>query len=78
MPTIVDAVGIPVMATGGMNDIRGVRAAFVLGAEGVYVGTRFIVSEECPASDIPKQDIIRLKVNDLIFVSSLQRSTHIN
>ncbi|MGM0876171.1 MAG: NAD(P)H-dependent flavin oxidoreductase [Bacillota bacterium] len=75
VPTIVDAVDIPVMATGGINDIRGVRAAFALGAEGVYVGTRFIVSEECPASDITKQDIIRSKAKDLIFVSSLQRST---
>jgi enoyl-[acyl-carrier protein] reductase II len=75
VPTIVDAVDIPVMATGGINDIRGVRAAFALGAEGVYVGTRFIVSEECPASDITKQDIIRSKAKDLVFVSSLQRST---
>lgn len=75
VPTIVDAVNIPVMATGGINDIRGVRAAFALGAEGVYVGTRFIVSEECPASDIVKQDIIRSKADELIFVSLTQRST---
>lgn len=75
VPTIVDAVHIPVMATGGINDIRGVRAAFALGAEGVYVGTRFIVSDECPASDTVKQDIIRSKAKDLVFVSSTQRST---
>lgn len=75
VPTIVDAVHIPVMATGGINDIRGVRAAFALGAEGVYVGTRFILSEECPASDICKQDIIDTKAKDLVFVSGTQRST---
>ncbi|WP_052738037.1 nitronate monooxygenase family protein [Bacillus sp. SA1-12] len=75
VPTIVDAVDIPVMATGGINDIRGVRAAFALGAEGVYVGTRFIVSEECPASDKTKEDIIRTKAKDLVFVSATQRST---
>lgn len=75
VPTIVDAVHIPVMATGEINDIRGVRAAFALGAEGVYVGTRFIVSDECPASDIAKQDIIRSKAKNLVFVSSTQRST---
>lgn len=75
VPVIVDAVNIPVMATGGINDIRGVRAAFALGAEGVYVGTRFIVSEECPASDIAKQDIICSKGKDVIFVSKTQRST---
>ncbi|HLR68162.1 MAG TPA: nitronate monooxygenase [Virgibacillus sp.] len=75
VPTIVDAVDIPVIAAGGINDIRGVRAAFALGAEGVYAGTRFIVSKECPASDITKQDIIRSKAHDLVFVSALQRST---
>ncbi|MFF2444328.1 NAD(P)H-dependent flavin oxidoreductase [Priestia megaterium] len=74
VPTIVDAVDIPVMATGGINDIRGVRAAFALGAEGVYVGTRFIVSNECPASDITKQQIIHSKGTDLLSVSSTQRS----
>ena len=51
VPTIVDSVQIPVMATGGINDIRGVRAAFALGAEGVYVGTRFILSHECRPSE---------------------------
>ena len=74
VPTIVDTVNIPVMATGGINDIRGVRAAFALGAEGVYVGTRFIVSEECPVSDVTKQEIIRSKGAELILVSSFQRS----
>lgn len=66
VPTIVDAVSIPVLATGGINDIRGVRAAFALGAEGVYIGSRFIVSEECPASDLTKQEIIRSKGTDLL------------
>ncbi|MBD8591477.1 nitronate monooxygenase [Peribacillus simplex] len=75
VPTIVDAVDIPVIATGGINDIRGVRAAFALGAEGVYVGTRFIVSEENPASEGAKQDIINSKAEDLLLVSGLQRST---
>jgi NAD(P)H-dependent flavin oxidoreductase YrpB (nitropropane dioxygenase family) len=75
VPTIVDAVDIPVIATGGINDIRGVRAAFALGAEGVYVGTRFIVSEENPASEKAKQDIINSKAEDLLLVSGLQRST---
>lgn len=75
VPMIVDAVHIPVLATGGINDLRGVRAAFALGAEGVYVGTRFIVSEECPAADAVKQDIVHSKASDLLFVSSMQRST---
>lgn len=73
--TIVDAVNIPVLATGGINDIRAVRAAFALGADGVYVGTRFVVSEECPAADETKQDIINSNGSDLILVSDIQRST---
>lgn len=66
IPTIVDAVNIPVLATGGINDIRGVRAAFALGAQGVYVGTRFIVSKECPASTITKQEIIQSTGADML------------
>ncbi|WOD66051.1 nitronate monooxygenase (plasmid) [Niallia taxi] len=54
--------------------MRGVRAAFALGAEGVYVGTRFIVSNECPASDVTKQHIIHSKGADLLTVSSTQHS----
>lgn len=75
VPTIVDVVNIPVIAAGGINDVRGVRAAFALGAEGVYVGTRFIVSEENPASEEAKQDIINSKSEDLLLVSGVQRST---
>lgn len=75
VPTIVDAVDIPVIAAGGINDIRSVRAAFALGAKGVFVGTRFIVSEENPASEEAKQDIINSKAEDLLLVSGLQRST---
>lgn len=66
IPAIVDAVSIPVLATGGINDIRGVRAALALGAEGVYIGTRFIASNECPASPIAKQEIIRAKGAELL------------
>lgn len=75
VPAIADAVSIPVMATGGINDIRGVRAAFALGAEAVYLGTRFIAAEECPAAEATKQDIIQSKGSDLIMLSSYSRST---
>ncbi len=75
VPTIVDAVNIPVLATGGINDIRAVRAALALGADGVYVGTRFIVSDECPAADETKHDIINSNGYDLILVSDEHRST---
>ena len=47
VPQVVDAVNIPVIAAGGVCDGRGFAAAMMLGAEGVQMGTRFLVSREC-------------------------------
>jgi enoyl-[acyl-carrier protein] reductase II len=47
IPRVVDAVKIPVLASGGIGDGRGIAAALVLGAEGVEMGTRFIATKEC-------------------------------
>ena len=47
VPQVVDAVSIPVIAAGGIGDGRGIAAAFMLGAEAVQMGTRFLVAEEC-------------------------------
>ncbi|RAI70890.1 2-nitropropane dioxygenase [Pseudomonas fluorescens] len=74
VPTMVDAVSVPVLATGGINDRRGVKAAFALGAEGVYIGTRFIVTQESPAAHNVKNTIITSGYTDMQFVSPLQRS----
>lgn len=46
-PVVVDAVDIPVIASGGIGDGRGLMAAVALGAEGVEMGTRFIATKEC-------------------------------
>ncbi|GEN55462.1 NAD(P)H-dependent flavin oxidoreductase [Halobacillus faecis] len=46
-PQVVDAVDIPVIASGGVGDGRGLMAALALGAEGVEMGTRFIATKEC-------------------------------
>lgn len=70
VPAIVDAVSIPVLAAGGIADKRGVKAAFALGAEGVYVGTRFIASTECPAAQCVKEDIVNHTAQDLLFFKS--------
>lgn len=48
VPQIVDAVSIPVIAAGGIGDGRGLVAAFALGADGVLMGTKFLVAHECP------------------------------
>ena len=46
LPQVVDAVKIPVIAAGGIGDGRGLAAAFMLGAEAVQMGTRFVVAQE--------------------------------
>src|SRR5690625_2908074 len=58
-PDIVDHISIPVIASGGIVDGRGLMAALSLGAEGIEMGTRFIATQECVhAHDIYKQAII--------------------
>ena len=55
---IVDAVDIPVLAAGAIVDGRGLAAALALGAQGVWMGTRFIASEEANAAAVYKEKIV--------------------
>ncbi|MCD0456380.1 nitronate monooxygenase [Chryseobacterium sp. LC2016-27] len=66
IPMISDAVNIPVMAAGGIADLRAVRASFALGAEGVFAGTVFIATEENPAAENVKQLIVDHTASDLL------------
>jgi enoyl-[acyl-carrier protein] reductase II len=59
IPQIVDAVTIPVIAAGGICDGRGAAAAFMLGADAVQVGTRFITALECTAHESYKEKLIK-------------------
>jgi len=61
VPQIADAVSIPVIAAGGIADGRGMAAAFMLGAEGVQMGTRFVAARESIVHENYKQKIIRAK-----------------
>ncbi len=64
-------VSIPVLAAGGIVNEKMAKAAQVVGAEGVFVGTRFILSEECRAADKTKQDILNTHPDDyLVFTQS--------
>lgn len=59
IPQIVDALDIPVIAAGGICDGRGAAAAFMLGADAIQVGTRFLSAEECTAHQEYKDKIIK-------------------
>ncbi len=58
IPMARDAVGIPVIAAGGIADGRGIAAAMALGADGVQIGTRFAVTKESSASEAYKKRIV--------------------
>ena len=66
LPQVVDAVSIPVIAAGGIGDGRGISAAFMLGAKGIQVGTRFLVADECTIHDNYKEAVIKAKDIDTV------------
>jgi len=66
VPQVASAVSIPVIAAGGIGDGRGIAAAFMLGAVGVQLGTRFLVAEECTINDAYKEKILKAKDIDTI------------
>ena len=61
VPQVADAVSIPVIAAGGIADGRGIAAAFMLGAEAVQMGTRFVVAKESIVHQNYKDRIIKAK-----------------
>lgn len=61
LPQVADAVQLPVIAAGGIADGRGMAAAFILGAEAVQLGTRFVASKESTVHENYKQQIIKAK-----------------
>lgn len=61
IPQVVDAVDIPVIAAGGIGDGRGIAASFMLGADAVQVGTRFLVAEECTVHQNYKNKVMKAK-----------------
>ncbi len=61
VPQVADAVQIPVVAAGGIGDGRGLAAALMLGADGVQMGTRFLVAEECVIHPNYKESVLKAK-----------------
>jgi enoyl-[acyl-carrier protein] reductase II len=66
IPQIVDAVDIPVLAAGSIVDGRGLAAALAFGAQGVWMGTRFIASHEANAAEAYKKAITEVGSDDTI------------
>ncbi len=74
VPQVCDAVSIPVIAAGGIGDGRGVAASFMLGAQGVQLGTRFLVATECDVHPNYKAKV--LKASDLSTIVTGKRLGH--
>jgi enoyl-[acyl-carrier protein] reductase II len=70
IPQIADAVKIPVIAAGSIVDGRGLAAALALGAQGVWMGTRFIASREAHAGALYKQVIVDSGDEDTVITRS--------
>lgn len=70
VPQVADAVEIPVIAAGGIADGRGLAAAFMLGAEGVQLGTRFVASTESIVHRNYKEKILKAKDIDSVITGA--------
>ena len=66
LPQVVDAVHLPVISGGGIADGRGMAASFVLGAEAVEVGSRFLLAHECPVHENYKQAVLGAKEGETV------------
>ena len=66
VPQVVDAVDVPVIAAGGIADGRGIAAAFMLGADAIQVGTRFLSAHECTVHQNYKQKVLNAKDIDTV------------
>jgi len=75
IPVTVDAVKIPVIASGGFADARGLVAALALGAEAMNLGTRFVATQEAPAHVNVKNWLVEATETDTMFVMRSLRNT---
>lgn len=71
VPIIVEKVKIPVVLAGGISDARGLIAAFALGAEGISMGSRFLVVKESPAHYAAKRKILESCEEDTVVSTSV-------
>ena len=78
IPAAVAALNVPVIASGGIADGRGMAAALALGAEGVNMGTRFVATQEAPVHDNVKQALLAARENDTrLIMRTLRNSSRV-
>ncbi len=75
IPAAARALKIPVIASGGIADGRGMAAAFALGAEGINMGTRFCVTKEAPIHDNIKQALVNASERDTTLIYRTLKNT---
>lgn len=76
VPTVRDAIGLPVIAGGGVSDGRGLAAVLALGAEAVIIGTRLLATVECPIHEKVKQALLQATEVDTRLVLRSIGATH--
>ncbi len=76
LPEVVDSVDVPVVAAGGYYDGRGLVSALSYGAEGIAMGTRFLLTQESPVPDSVKQDYLGRGVTETVVTSRVDGHPH--
>lgn len=71
LPQVVEALSVPVVAAGGFKDGRGLVAALAYGAEGIAMGTRFLMTKECPVPDATKSKYLKASTEEIIVSKKL-------
>jgi nitronate monooxygenase len=76
VPTVVEAVKVPVIGGGGISDGRGLLAVLALGAQGVILGTRLLLTKEAPIHDSVKQALLNAGELDTMLIMRSIGATH--
>ena len=76
LPTVLDAVDIPVVAAGGFFDGRGLAAALAYGAAGIGMGTRFLLTKDSPVPEAVKQKYLQHDLNGTVVTTKVDGMPH--
>ena len=71
LPQVLDTVDVPVIASGGFADGRGLAAALAYGAVGIAMGTRFLLTRESPVPDVTKGEYLRASTDGIVLTTKL-------